>query len=192
MTKPLAKSYYDYSLKLSHIDRVMVWLAGGRSNAYGSKDEPLRTSAGEPMYLYPYHTEALDHDLNVMTHQFNLQNDEYGHVRFSLCDVSLVFTKQNHTLRPYICGFVFDATGITEGALGEFDIVLGGSKPDIAVVTYDPNFINSDEYLATLCAENQTYPRQLEHDMCDEFKKFVNRCNNVPYQKLIDELRLIY
>ena len=120
-----------------------------------------------------------------------MQNDEYGHVRFSLCDVSLVFTKQDHTLRPYIGGFVFDATGITEGALGEFDIVLGGSKPDIAVVTYDPNFINSDEYLATLCAENPTYPRQLEHNMRDEFKQFVNKCNNVPYHKLIDELRLI-
>lgn len=147
MTKPLAKSYYDYALKLSHQDRVMFWLAGGRSNAYGSKDEPLQSSAGEPMYLYPYHTEALDHDLNVMTHQFNLQNDEYGHVRFSLCDVSLVFTKQNHTLRPYIGGFVFDATGITEGALAEFDIVLGSkpSKPDLAVVACDPNFINSDE-----------------------------------------------
>lgn len=191
MTKQLATSYYDYSLKLSHKDRVMFWLAGGRSNAFGSKDEPLQTSTGEPMYLYPYHIEALDHDLNVMAHQFNLQNDEYWHARFSIFDVSLVYTKQDHTLRPYIGGFVFDNTGITEGALAEFDIVLR-SKPDLAVVTYDPNFINSDEYLATLCTEDQTYSRQLEHNMCVEFDQFVKKCNNVPYQKLIDKLRLVY
>lgn len=186
MTKQLNNSYSDYSLKLLHINRVMFWLAGGRSNSYGSKDDPLRSSTGEPMYLYPYRTEALDHDLHMMAHQFNLQNDDYGHVRFSVCDVSLIFTKQDHTLWPYIGGFVYDNSGITEGALGEFDIVLG-SKPDLAVVTYDPNFINSDEYLATLCTEDRTYSRQLEHNMCDEFKQFVNQCNNVPYQKLIDE-----
>ena len=188
MTKQLPNSYSDYSLKLLHKDRIMFWLTGGRANTFGAKDELLRSSTGEPMYLYPYHTEALDHDLNAMTHQFNLQNDEYGHVRFSICDVSLVFNKQDHTLRPYIGGFVFDATGITEGALAEFDIVLGSkpSKPDLAVVTYDPNFINCDEYLATLCTEDQTYSRQLEHKMCDEFQQFVNNCNNVAYQKLID------
>ena len=186
MTKQLPNRYSDYSLKLLHKDRIMFWLTGGRTNAFGAKDEPLRSSTGEPMYLYPYHTEALDHDLHVMAHQFNLQNDDYGHVRFSVCDVSLIFTKKDHTLRPYIGGFIFDNTGSTEGALADFDIVLG-SKPDLAVATYDPNFINSDEYLGTLCTEDQTYSRQLEHNMRDEFQLFVNKCNNVPYQKLIDE-----
>ena len=185
----MTKQYSDYSIKLLHKDRVMFLLAGGRVNAFGAKDEPLRASTGEPMYLYPYHIEALDHDLHVMTHQFNLQNDDYGHVRFSVCDVSLIFTKKDHTLRPYISGFIFDNTGSTEGALADFDIVLG-SKPDLAVVTYDPNFINPDEYLGTLCTEDQTLPRQLEHNIRDEFKQFVKKCNNVPYQKLIDELRL--
>lgn len=189
MTKQLHNRYYDYSLKLLHKDRIMFWLTGGRVNSFGSKDEPLRSPTGESMYLYPYHTEALDHDLHVMTHQFNLQNDDYGHVRFSVCDVSLVFSKKDHTLRPYIGGFIFDNTGITEGALAEFDVILG-SKPELAVVTYDPNFINSDEYLATLCSEDQTYSRQLEHNTRDEFQRFVNKCNNVAYQKLIDELRL--
>ena len=189
MTKELHNRYYDYSIKLLHKDRVMFWLTGGRANAFGGKDEPLRSSTEEPMYLYPYHAEALDHALHAMTRQFNLQNDDYGHVRFSVCDVSLIFTKKNHTLRPYIGGFIFDNSGITEGALGDFDIVIG-SKPDLAVVTYDPNFINSDEYLATLSSEDQTYPRQLEHNMRDEFQQFVNNCNNVPHQKLIDELRL--
>ena len=181
MTKKLRNIYSDYSLNLPHKDRIMFWLTGGRANAFGSKDEPLRSSTGEPMYLYPYH-----HDLHMMTHQFNLQNDYYGHVRFSVCDVSLIFTKKDHTLRPYVGGFIFDNTGSTEGALGEFDIVLG-LKPDLAVITYDPNFINSDEYLATLGTEDQTYSRQLEHNMRDEFKQFVNKCNNVTYQKLIDE-----
>ena len=174
MTK-LPNRYSDYSLNLSHTDRVMFWLTGGRANAFGSKEEPLRSSAGEPMYLYPYHAEALDQ----MTHQFNLQNDDYGHVRFSVCDVSLIFTEKDHTLRPYVGGFIFDANGSTEGALGDFDIVLGPKQPNLAVVTYDPNFINSDEYLATLCTEDQTYSRQLEHHMCDEFQQFVNKCNNV-------------
>lgn len=183
MTKELPNNYSDYSLKLSHTDRVMFWLTGGRSNAFGSKEEPLRSSTGEPMYLYPYHTEALDHE---MTHQFNLQNDDYGHVRFSVCDVSLIFTETDHTLRPYIGGFIFDTTGITEGALGDFDIVLS-TKPELAVITYDPNFINSAEYLDTLCNEDQTYSRKLEHDMHDEFQQFVNKCNNVPYHKLINE-----
>ena len=180
MTKQLRNSYSDYSLKLLHPDRVMDWVAGGRANAFGSKDEPLRSSNGEPMYLYPYHAEALDQ----MTHQFNLQNDDYGHVRFMVYDVSLIFTKKDHTLRPYISGFIFDNTGITEGSLGDFDIVLG-SKPDLAVVTYDPNFINPDEYLH--CNENQSYSRKLEHKVWDEFQRFVTNCNNVPYQKLIDE-----
>lgn len=189
MTKQLPNRYSDYPLRLLHKDRIMFWLTGGRANAFGAKDEPLRSSTGEPMYLYPYHTEALDRDLHVMTHQFNLQNDDCGHVRFSVCDVYLIFTKKDHTLRPYIGGFIFDNTGSTEGALADFDIVLG-VKPDLAVLTYDPNFINSDEYLATLCTEDQTYSRQLEHNMCDEFQQFVNKCNNVPYQKLIDELRL--
>lgn len=189
MTKQLPNSYSDYSLKLLHKDRIMFWLTGGRANTFGAKDELLRSSTGEPMYLYPYHTEALDHDLHVMTHQFNLQNDDYGHVRFSIYDVSLVFTKKDHTLRPYIGGFIFDNTGSTEGALADFDIVLG-LKPDLAVVTYNPNFINSDEYLSTLCTEDQTYSRQLEHNIRDEFQQFVNKCNNVPYQKLIYELRL--
>lgn len=174
MTKQLPNSYYDYSLTLSHIDRVMFWLAGGLANAFGSKEEPLRSSTGEPMYLYPYHTEALDQ----MTHQFNAQNDDYGHVRFSVCDVSLTYAKKDHTLRPYIGGFIYDASGSTEGALGDFDIVLG-TKPELAVVTYDPNFINSDEYIATLCTEDQTYSRKLEHHMRDEFQQFVNKCNNV-------------
>lgn len=186
MTKKLRNIYSDYSLNLLHKDRVMFWLTGGRANAYGSKDEVLRSSTGEPMYLYPYHTEALDHDLHVMTHQFNLQNDSYWHVRFSVYDVSLIFTKKDRTLRPYISGFIFDNTGSTEGALADFDIVLGSSKPDLAVVTYGPNFINSDEYLATLCTEDQTYSRQLEHNMCDEFEQFVNKCNNEVNQKLID------
>ena len=177
MTKQLANSYSDYSLKLLHKDRIMFWLTGGRPNTFGATDEPLRSSTGEPMYLYPYH-----HDLHVLTHQFNLQNDDYWHVRFSVCDVSLIFTKQDHTLRPYIGGFIFDNTGSTEGALADFDIVLG-AKPELAVVTYDPNFINSDEYLATLCTEEQTYSRELEHNMRDEFQQFVNKCNNVPYQK---------
>lgn len=180
MTKELPNNYSDYSLKLSHTDRVMFWLTGGRSNAFGSKEEPLRSSTGEPMYLYPYHTEALDQ----MTHQFNLQNDDYGHVRFSVCDVSLIFTKKDHTLRPYISGFIFDNTGITEGSLGDFDIVIG-TKPELAVVTYDPNFINSNEYLATLCSEDKTYSRKLEHHIYDEFQQFVNKCNNVPYHKLV-------
>lgn len=184
MTKQLANSYSDYSLKLLHTDRIMSWLAGGRVNKFGSKEEPLRSSTGEPMYLYPYHAEALDHDLHVMTHQFNLQNDDYGHVRFSVCDVSLIFTKTDHTLRPYIGGFIFDATGVTEGALADFDIVLG-SKPELAVATYDPNFINPAEYLATLCNEDQTYSRQLEQHMYDEFKQFVNKCNNVYTKKPI-------
>lgn len=175
---------HDYSLKLLHQDRVTFWLAGGLSKT----GEPSRT--GERMYLYPYHTESLDHDLNVMTHQFNLQNDDYWHVRFSICDVSLVFTKRDHTLRPYISGFVFDATGSTEGSLGEFDIVLN-TKPDLAVVTYDPNFINPAEYLATLCDENQTY-RQLEHNMRVEFKQFVKKCNNVSYQKRIDNFDISF
>lgn len=188
MTKQLANSYSDYSLKLLHTDRVMSWVAGGLVNNFGSsKEEPLRSSTGEPMYLYPYHAEALDHDLHVMTHQFNLQNDDYGHVRFSVCNVSLIYTKNDHTLRPYIAGFIFDANGITEGALGEFDIVLG-AKPELAVVTYDPNFINSDEYLRTLCSEYKTYSRKLEHHIYDEFKQFVNKCNNVSYKKLIDDL----
>lgn len=186
MIKQLPNSYSDYSLKLLHIDRVMFWVAGGRANTFGAKDEPLRSSTGEPMYLYPYH-----HDLHVMTHQFNLQNDDHGHVRFSVCDVSLIFTKKDHTLRPYIGGFIFDNTGITEGALADFDIVLG-PKPDLAVVTYDPNFINSADNLKDICPKNPTYSRQLEHNMCDEFQQFVNKCNNVPYQKLIDELRLVY
>lgn len=189
MTKQLPNSYSDYSLKLSHIDRVMLWVAGGRLNAYGSKDEILRSSAGEPMYLYPYHTGALDHDLHMMSHQFNLQNDGYGHVRFSVYDVSLIFTKKDHTLRPYIGGFVFDNTGSTEGALGEFDIVLGLKpelKPDLAVITIDPNFISPDEYLATLCTEDQSYSRKLEDNMYYEFIDFVNKCTNVSY----DELRL--
>lgn len=181
----MTKQFYDYSLKLLHTDRVMFWLTGGRVNAFGAKDEVLRSSTGEPMYLYPYHTEALDQ----MTHQFNLQNDDCGHVRFSVCDVSLIFTKKDNTLRPYIGGFIFDNTGITEGALADFDIVLG-PKPDLAVVTCDPNFINPDEYLATLCTEDHTYSRQIEDNIYDEFKQFVNKCNNVPYQKLIDELRL--
>lgn len=181
MTKQLPNRYSDYSLKLSHPDRVMLWLAGGRANAFGSKEEPLRSSTGEQMYLYPYHTEALDHE---MRHQFNLQNDDYGHVRFSVCNVSLIFTKNDQTLRPYIAGFIFDSNGITEGSLGDFDIVLG-SKPELAVVTYDPNFINSDEYLGTLCREDNTYSRKLEHHMCDEFQQFVNKCNNVYYQKLV-------
>lgn len=185
MTKQLRNSYSDYSLTLLHTDRIMFWLTGGRVNAFGSKDEPLRSSTGEPMYLYPYHAEALDHDLHVMTHQFNLQNDDYGHVRFSVCDVSLIFTKKDHTLRPYISGFIFDNTGSTEGALADFDIALG-SKPELAVVTYDPNFINSDEYLATLCTEEQMYSRKLEHNLRDEFQQFVTNCNNA-YQKLIDE-----
>lgn len=189
MTKQLPNRYSDYPLRLLHKDRIMFWLTGGRANAFGAKDEPLRSSTGEPMYLYPYHTETLDRDLHVMTHQFNLQNDDCGNVRFSVCDVYLIFTKKDHTLRPYIGGFIFDNTGSTEGALADFDIVLG-VKPDLAVLTYDPNFINSDEYLATLCTEDQTYSRQLEHNMCDEFQQFVNKCNNVPYQKLIDELRL--
>ena len=189
MTKQLRNRYSDYSLKLLHKDRIMFWSTGGRANAFGGKDELLRSSTGEPMYLYPYHIEALDHDLSVMTHQFNLQNDDYGHVRFIICDVSLVFTKKNRTLRPYIGGFIFDNTGITEGALADFDIVLGsnGSKPDLAVVTYDPNFINSDGYLDTLCTEDPTYSRQLEYSMRDEFQQFVQNCNNAPYQKLIDE-----
>lgn len=178
MTKQLPNRYSDYSLKLSHPDRVMLWLTGGRANTFGSKEEPLRSSAGEPMYLYPYHTEALDHE---MTHQFNLQNNDYGNFRFSVCDVSLIFTKQNHTLRPYIGGFIFDANGIKEGALGYFDIVLG-TKPELAVVTCDPNFINPAEYLHTLCTEDS---RQLEHDMRDEFQQFVIKCNNVYYQKPI-------
>lgn len=185
MIKQLPNIYSDYSPKLLHKDRIMFWLAGGLANTFGAKDEPLRSSTGEPMYLYPYHAEALDHDLHVMTHQFNLQNDDYGHVRFSVCDVSLIFTKKDHTLRPYIGGFIFDNTGSTEGALADFDIVIG-SKPDLAVVTYGPNFINSAEYLATLCTEDQTYSRQLEHKIRDEFQQFVNNCNNV-YQKLIDE-----
>ena len=189
MTKQLPNRYSDYPLRLLHKNRIMFWLTGGRANAFGAKDEPLRSSTGEPMYLYPYHTETLDRDLHVMTHQFNLQNDDCGNVRFSVCDVYLIFTKKDHTLRPYIGGFIFDNTGSTEGALADFDIVLG-VKPDLAVLTYDPNFINSDEYLATLCTEDQTYSRQLEHNMCDEFQQFVNKCNNVPYQKLIDELRL--
>lgn len=186
MTKQLPNSYSDYSLKLLHQDRIMFWLTGGRANTFGAKEEPLRSSTGEPMYLYPYHTEALAHDLHVMTHQFNLQNDDYGHVRFSVCDVSLIFTEKDHTLRPYIGGFIYDNTGSTEGALADFDIVLG-SKPDLAVVTYDPNFINSAEYLATLCTENHTYSRKLEHNIRDEFQQFVTKCNNVPYQKLFDE-----
>ena len=186
MTKQLPNWYSDYSLKLLHKDRVMDWLTGGRANAFGSKDEPLRSSTGEPMYLYPYHVEALDHDLQAMTHQFNLQNDDYGRIRFSVCNVSLIFTKKDHTLRPYIGGFIYDNAGVTEGALGDFDIVLG-SKPDLAVVTYDPNFINPDEYLH--CIESQSYSRQLEHKVCDEFQQFVTNCNNVSYQKLklIDE-----
>lgn len=182
MTKQLINGYFDYSLNLSHTDRVMFWLTGGRANTFGANEEPLRSSTGEPMYLYPYHTEALDHE---MTHQFNLQNDDYGHVRFSVCDVSLIFTKQDHTLRPYIAGFIFDANGITEGSLGDFDIVLG-TKPELAVVTYDPNFINSAEYLDTLCNEDQSHSRKLEHKIRDEFQQFANNCNNV-YQKLIDE-----
>ena len=180
-------NYSDYSLKLPHIDRTMIWVAGGRFNAYGSKDEVLRSSAGEPMYLYPYRTEALNHDLHMMAHQFNLQNDDYWYVRFSVCDVSLIFTKKDQTLRPYIGGFVFDKTGSTEGALGEFDIVLG-LKPDLAVITYDPNFINSDEYLATLCTGDQSYSRKLADNTYYEFKDFVNKCTNVFY----DELRLNY
>lgn len=177
--------YSDYSLNLLHQDRIMFWLTGGRANTFSAKEEPLRSSTGEPMYLYPYHTEALAHDLHEMTHQFNLQNDDYGHVRFSVCDVSLIFTKTDHNLRPYIGGFIFDNTGSTEGALADFDIVLG-SKPDLAVVTYDPNFINSAEYLATLCTEDHTYSRKLEHNIRDEFQQFVINCNNA-YQKLIDE-----
>lgn len=191
MTKQVLNTYSDYSLNLLHKDRIMFWLTGGRANKFGSKDEVLRSSTGEPMYLYPYHAEALDHDLHAMTHQFNLQNDDYGHVRFSVCDVSLIFTKKDHSLRPYLGGFIFDNSGITEGALADFDIVLG-PKPDLAVVTYDPNFINSEEYLDTLCTEDQTYSRQLEHNLRYEFQQFVNKCNNVPYQKLIDELRPIY
>ena len=184
MTKQL---HSDYALNPLHKDRrVMLWVAGGRVNAFGSKEEPLRSSTGEPMYLYPYHAEALDHDLHMMTHQFNLQNDDYGHVRFSICDVSLIFTKKDHTLRPYISGFIYDNTGIAEGSIGDFDIVLG-SKPDLAVVTYDPNFINPADYLATLCTENQSYSLKLEHKVHDEFHQFVTGCNNVPYQKLIDE-----
>lgn len=179
MAKQLTNLYSDYTLKLLHIDRVMDWLTGGRANAFGSKDEPLRSSNGETMYLYPYHAEALDQ----MTHQFNLQNDDYGHVRFSVCNVSLIFTKKDHTLRPYIGGFIFDNTGVTEGSIGDFDIVLG-SKPDLAVVTYDPNFINPDEYLHTLCSEDQSYSRRLENKVCDEFEQFVTNCNNVAYQKL--------
>ena len=174
-----------YSLKLSHKDRVMFWLTGGRANTFGAKDELLRSSTGEPMYLYPYHDQALDHDLHVMTHQFNLQNDDYGYVRFSVCDVSLVFTKTDRTLRPYIGGFIFDNTGSTEGTLADFDIVLG-VKPELAVVTYDPNFINSDEYLATLCTEDQTYSRELEHNMCTEFQQFVTNCNNEYYDEAYD------
>lgn len=184
MTKQLPNRYSDYSLKLPHTDRVRFWLTGGRANTFGVKEDPLRSSMGEPMYLYPYHTEAFDHDLHVMTHQFNLQNDDYGHVRFSVCDVSLTFTTKDHTLWPYIGGFIFDASGITEGALGDFDIVLG-SKPELAVVTYDPNFITSDEYLANLCTEEQTYSRQLEHHMHDEFQQFVIKCNNVYTKKPI-------
>ena len=183
MTKQL---HSDYALNPLHKDRIMFWLTGGRVNAFGSKEEPLRSSTGEPMYLYPYHVEALDHDLQVMTHQFNSQNDDYGHVRFSLCNVSLIFTKKDHTLKPYLGGFIFDNAGVTEGSIGDFDIVLG-SKPDLAVVTYDPNFINPDDYLTTLCTENQSYSRKLEHKVCDEFQQFVTGCNNVPYQKLIDE-----
>lgn len=182
MTKQLTNLYSDYALKLLHKDRVMFWVAGGRKNNYGSKDEPLLSSTGEPMYLYPYHVEALDHDLHMMAHQYNLQNDDYGYVRFSVCDVSLIFTKKDHTLRPYIGGFIYDNAGVTEGALGDFNIVLG-SKPDLAVVTYDPNFINPDDYLATLCTENQSYSRKLEHKVCDEFQQFVNKCNKVPYPK---------
>ena len=193
MTKQLNNSYSDYSLKLSHTDRIMTWVSGGRGNSYGSQDEPLRSSTGEPMYLYPYHAEALDHDLHVMSHQFNLQNDDYGHVRFSVCDVSLIFTKKDQTLQPYIGGFVYDNTGITEGAIGEFDIVLGLKpelKPDLAVVTYDPNFINSDEHLDTLCTGGQSYSHQLVANTYYDFKDFVAKCTNVPYQKLNDELRL--
>lgn len=185
MTKQLPNSYSDYLLKLSHKDRVMFWLTGGRANTFGDKDELLRSSTGEPIYLYPYRTEALDHDLHVMSHQFNLQNDDYGHVRFSVCDVSLIFTEKDHSLRPHVGGFIFDANASTEGALADFDIVLG-SKPELAVVTYDPNFINSADYLATLCTEDQTYSRKLEHNIRDDFQQFVTNCNNV-YQKLIDE-----
>ena len=168
----------DYPLQLLHRDHTQFWLAGGQGNTPTIHDGQLRLSTGEKLYKFPYHLDIVDRDLRSLTRKINLLNDQLWNIWFQPTSISLVETEKETVLYYYVYGFVFDNTGTTEGNLGEFNIVLD-NHPDVAEVTYNTDVIHSTDYVDRFGTRNHVYSHQLEQNIRQEFKLFVDKSNEL-------------